>query len=59
MAWAALLMPAALRAAPQVEPLPEAELLEQLRGLGVAVEIRPQCRAPGQLAVYKIGRAHV
>ena len=51
MAWAALLMPAALRAAPQVEPLPEAELLEQLRGLGVAVEIRPQCG--------EIGRAHV
>ena len=54
-AGAALLMPAVLRAAPQAEPLPEAELLEQLRGLGVAVEIRPQCGAPGQLAVYNMG----
>lgn len=54
-AGAALLMPVALRAAPQADRLPEAELLERLRGLGVAVEVRLQCGAPGQLAVYNMG----
>ena len=55
MALAACLMPAALRAAPAAEPLPEAELLEHLRGLGVRVDIRSQCGAQGQLAIYNMG----
>ncbi|MFM8966730.1 MAG: hypothetical protein ACKOGI_01965 [Vulcanococcus sp.] len=55
MALAACLMPAALRAAPAAEPLPEAELLEHLRGLGVRVDIRAQCGAQGQLAIYNMG----
>jgi len=55
MALAACLMPAALRAAPAAEPLPEAEVLERLRGLGVQVDIRAQCGAKGQLAIYNMG----
>lgn len=49
------LMPGVLRAAPAAEPLPEAELLERLRGLGVQVDIRVQCGAQGQLALYNMG----
>lgn len=49
------LMSGVLRAAPAAEPLPEAELLERLRGLGVQVDIRVQCGAQGQLALYNMG----
>ena len=55
VALAALLMPTGLLAAPAQQPISEAELLERLRGLGVQVELRAQCGAPGQLAIYNMG----
>lgn len=42
----------------RAEPLPlhgEPQLLESLRGLGVAVQMGGVCGAPGQLATYNMG----
>jgi hypothetical protein len=55
VALAAWLMPAGLRATPTAAPMSEAELLQRLRGLGVQVDIRVQCGASGQLALYNMG----